>query len=191
MPRAARAFQAGIYHLGSHGSDDRSLFLSDSERSVFLDGLRSVLERFELGMVSYTLMGNHYHLVLRIPDARVSKAMQQLHTWYSRLHNKRHRRSAHLFRAHFFAREIESDDDLLNTCRYLAWNPVAAGLAASPFDWPWSSVAATAGLEKTRLRVELEPLRGALGGSADWQGRYRAFIAQPPTPEAPSPGLSR
>lgn len=55
--------------------------------------------------------------------------MQLLHTWYARLHNKLHGRSAHLFRAHFFVREIESDEDLLSTCRYLAWNPVAAGLA--------------------------------------------------------------
>jgi hypothetical protein len=32
-------------------------------------------------------MGNHYHTLLRIPDARVSRALQHLHTWYSRLHN--------------------------------------------------------------------------------------------------------
>lgn len=185
MPRPPRAFQAGLHHLGSHGSDERDLFLSDGERAVFLEGLGTVLDRFELGLVSYTLMGNHYHLLLQIPDDRVSKALQQLHTWYSRLHNKLHGRSAHLFRAHFFAREIESDDDLLNTCRYLAWNPVAAGLCASPFDWPWSSVAATAGLAKTRLRLELEPLRGAFGGGAGWQARYRAYITQPPKAEGP------
>jgi REP-associated tyrosine transposase len=88
VARALRAFQAGIYHVGSHGSDERYLFLSDGEREVFLNGLGRVLESFQLGLVSYTLMGNHYHLLLRIPDARVSKAMQRLHTWYSRLHNK-------------------------------------------------------------------------------------------------------
>src|SRR5438034_4443718 len=104
MARAPRAFVAGIYHLGSHGSDERRLFLNDEERSLFLEGLARILARFELSLVSYTLLGNDYHLLVRIPDARVSKAMQQLHTWYSRLHNKRNGRSAHLFRAHFFAR---------------------------------------------------------------------------------------
>lgn len=87
MPRKPRAFFDGIYHVSSHGSDDRHLFLSDAERSVFLDGLSRTFERFELGVVAYTLMGNHYHTLLRIPDARVSRALQHLHTWYSRLHN--------------------------------------------------------------------------------------------------------
>jgi putative transposase len=178
VARAPRAFVAGIYHLGSHGSDDRCLFLSDGEREVFLEGLGQVLERFELGLVSYTLMGNHYHLLLRIPDARVSKALQQLHTWYSRLHNKLNRRSAHLFRAHFFAREIESDDDLLWTARYVAWNPVAAGLAPGPFAWRWSSAAATAGLATPALALELEPLRAAFGGIGAWRRPYRAFIEE-------------
>lgn len=178
MARAPRAFQAGIYHLGSHGSDERYLFLSDGERELFLERLGQVLERFELGLVSYTLLGNHYHLVLRIPDARVSIALQQLHTWYSRRHNKLNGRSAHLFRAHFFARELESDADLLWTARYVARNPVAAGLARDPLTWRWSSAAATAGLARPALPLELEPLRAALGDAPDWQSRYRTFIEQ-------------
>jgi putative transposase len=178
VARPPRAFQAGIYHVGSHGSDERCLFLSDGEREVFLEGLGQVLERFELGLVSYTLMGNHYHLLLRIPDARVSKAMQRLHTWYSRLHNKLTGRSAHLFLAHFFARELESDEDLLWTVRYVAWNPVEAGLVSEPFAWPWSSAAATAGLAKPALALELGPLRAALGETPNWQERYRTFIRQ-------------
>jgi putative transposase len=177
MPRAPRAFSAGLYHLAAHGSDERHLFLSDGERTTFLAGLGLVLERFELGLLAYTLLGNHYHLVLRTPDARVSKAIQQLHTWYSRLHNRLHNRSAHLFRAHFFARELESDADLLATCRYLAWNPAEAGLAADPFAWRWGSARATAGITPTTVRLEHDQLQAAFAPSAGWQYRYRAFIA--------------
>jgi hypothetical protein len=42
-------------------------------------------------------------------------------------------------------------------------NPVEAGLWAEPFEWPWSSVAAKAGLEPARMRLDLEPLRSAFG----------------------------
>ena len=50
-----------------------------------------------LGWSPYTLMGNHYHLIVSIPDARLSSALQRLHTWYSRRHNKRrHARGAPL-----------------------------------------------------------------------------------------------
>ncbi len=176
MARPPRAWHAGIYHLGSHGSDDRHLFLTDGERDVFLDGLGDVLERFELGLVAYTLMGTHYHLLVRVSDGRVSRALQQLHTWYSRLHNTLNGRSAHLFRAHFFAREVESDEALLATAHYVAWNPVAAGIARHPFTWRWSSAAATAGLARPRLPLELGSLRAALGGTSGWRSRYRSFV---------------
>ena len=176
MARAARAFQAGIYHLGSHGSDDRHLYLSDGDRKLFLAGLGEVVERFELGLVSYTLMGNHYHVLLRIADGRISQALQRLHSGYSRAHNKRAGRTAHLFRAHFFARELESDEDLLWTARYLAWNPVVAGLAPHPFAWRWSSAAASAGLARPALPLDVEPLESALGPGPDWRRRYRRFI---------------
>lgn len=178
MARAPRAWQAGFYHLASHASDDRFLFPGDRDREVFLDGLREILERFELSPVSYALLGTHYHLLLRVPDGRVSKALQQLHTWYARLHNKLTRRTAHLFRAHFFAREVDGDDDLLWTARYVAWNPVAAGLAEHPFAWRWSSAPATAGLAPPRLPLELDALEAALGGAPDWRARYRGFIEQ-------------
>ena len=39
------------------GYQHRFLFLSDGEREVFLAGLGEVLERFELGLVAYTLLG--------------------------------------------------------------------------------------------------------------------------------------
>jgi hypothetical protein len=75
--RPRRAFTEGIYHVASDGSDERHLFPSDADRMIFLGRLRVILERFELRLVSYTLMGNHYHLIAAIPDARVSIALQQ------------------------------------------------------------------------------------------------------------------
>ena len=60
----------------------------------------AIWQRFELALLSYVLLGSHYHALVRIADARLSQALQRLHTGYSRWHNRRHARSAHLFRAH-------------------------------------------------------------------------------------------
>ncbi len=71
MPRRPRNFVEGLYHVACQASDTRFLFLSDPERELFLEGLAVTFERFELGLVTYTLMGSHYHLVLFTPDARL------------------------------------------------------------------------------------------------------------------------
>jgi REP-associated tyrosine transposase len=177
MGRPRRAFVEGIYHFGSHGSDTRDLFLKVEDGLSFLGRLALVGERFDLRLIAYALLGNHYHGIVATPGDCLSSALQQLHTWYSRWHNRRHGRSAHLFRAHPFARELTSDEDLLGTCRYVAHNPVEAGLCDDPFAWPWSSTAASVGLVLPAIPLDPGPLRAALGDGDDWQRRYRAFIA--------------
>jgi putative transposase len=162
---------AGIFHLAAHASDLRYLFLDDHDREHFLDRLAITCERFELGLHAYTLMGNHYHLLLSIPDARLSRALQWLHTAYSRDHNRRYGRGAHLFRAHALARLIESDEDLVGSARYLARNPVEAGLVRDPLDWPWSSARTHAALAPPRVPLSEDALEAAFGG-ASWRRNY-------------------
>src|SRR5207253_2261976 len=165
MARPPRLLRAGIFHLTAHGSDTRYLFLTSEDRDDFLDRLASVCERFELALLSYVLMGNHYHSLLRIPDARLSQALQRLHTEYSRHHNRRHGRSAHLFEAHPYTGVIASEAHLVAACRYLARNPVRAGLVDDPLDWPWSSARAHAGLEQPRVPLSESDLRAAFAAS--------------------------
>ena len=94
MARPLRSFEAGIYHLAAHGSDVRNLFVVDDDRRDFLERLAFALLALGLDLLAYTLMGNHYHVLVRTPDARVSLALQRLHTGYSRRHNRVHGRSA-------------------------------------------------------------------------------------------------
>lgn len=175
MPRKARAYTEGLFHFAAHGSDLRYLFSSDEDREDFLERLAAVCACFELALLSYALMGTHYHTILAIPDQRVSQALQRLHTEYSRHCNRRWGRSAHLFRAHPLARMIESDEDLVGTARYVARNPVEAGLVRDPLAWPWSSARAHAGLEPPRIPLAEEALRAAFGGST-WRRNYVIHI---------------
>lgn len=177
MPRRTRSYHPGLYHLAPRASDTRYLFENDGERQSFLLELARTLERFEIALVAYTLMGTHYHLVVDSLGTGIAPALQRLHTWYARIANSARERAAHLFRAHYFAREITSEEDLLTVCHYVAHNPVEAGLVREPFAWPWSSAAATAGLARPQVPLELEPIRLAFGSRPNWQSRYQAFIA--------------
>ena len=176
MPRPPRNLNDGLHHVTARASDTRRLFDTDASRNMFLDRLAATLANFEIGLVTWTLMGTHYHLVITSPGTGLSSALQRLHSWYSRLHNQTRSRSAHLFRAHFFSRQIDGDEDLLGVCRYVARNPVEATLVRNPLDWRWSSARTSAGLERPRIPLDDEPLRAALGGNPHWRARYRDFV---------------
>jgi putative transposase len=185
MARPNRSLHPGVYHLTAHGSDTRHLFLNDEDREDFLARLASNVERFELALLSWVLLGNHYHALLRIEDARLSLALQRLHTEYSRHHNRRHARGAHLFQAHPHTGEIASEKHLVAAARYLARNPVKAGLVADSLDWPWSSARSHAGLEPPRIPLHEADLQAVFGGTERWREAYRQEAQRPGPAELP------
>jgi REP element-mobilizing transposase RayT len=179
MGRPLRNFVAGIYHVTAHGSDTRSLFVTGADRLEFLDRLAFSLAPLEIRLLDYVLMGNHYHALVHTPDARLSSALQLLHAGYSRTHNRRHGRKAHLFRAHCATRRVTSDWQLLATYRYIARNPVRASLVLDPLDWLWGSARAHAGIDPPAIPLDERPLREAFGNVPDWRAAYGRLVRRP------------
>ena len=111
-------------------------------------------------------MDNHVHLLLETPQTNLGAGMQRLHGVYAQTHNKRHGRSGHVFQGRFGANRVTTDAQLWVTARYIARNPVEAGLCARPEEWQWSSHAsilanaAPPWLDRERLRKGSDPLEG-------------------------------
>ncbi len=89
-------------------------------------------------VVCYTLMPDHLHLFVRIPQRTI-----QLSAWMKSLKNtlSKHLRSQQLTAPHwqkgFFDHVIRSNESYAEKRHYVLNNPVRAGLAASPEDWPY------------------------------------------------------
>ncbi len=68
MSRVARSFlkfpSPTYYHLISHLQDELS-FLSPSEKEYLLRLLKKLTSVFSIRLVSYALLGNHFHLLIR------------------------------------------------------------------------------------------------------------------------------
>ena len=105
-----------------------------------------VCEQYEWRCLSYCLMGNHYHLVIRAMEPTLSLGMQWLNGGYARGFNLRHARQDHLFGRRFHSELIEDEPHSLELARYVVLNPIRAGICARPDEWTWSSFCATAGL---------------------------------------------
>ncbi len=83
-------YEGAYYHVLSRGNNQQAIFLSDHDRNTFLQTLARQSERFEVDIIAYVLMDNHYHLLLRTNRPNLSKSMQWLGTTYTTIFNLRH-----------------------------------------------------------------------------------------------------
>jgi REP-associated tyrosine transposase len=122
-------------------------------------------------------MSTHYHFLLSTPHGDLAAGMRQLNGAYARHFNKRHGGSGAVFETRYHSELIESDAHLLEVCRYLALNPVRAGLTSRPEDWPWGSYRAHAGAALPERFVANRPLLELFAPEpAIARRRLRAFV---------------
>jgi putative transposase len=164
MARELRNEEAGaIHHVFARGNRRQLVFLNDGDRRIYLAMLRSVVERCRWMSLAYCLMDNHLHLLIETPDPNLGDGMRRLHGAYAQTFNRRHGCVGHLFQGRYGAERVTSDAQLVTTLRYIALNPVAAGLCEDARDWRWSSYALLVrGL--TPPWVDGARLRAYLGG---------------------------
>jgi putative transposase len=140
MPRSRRRLIAGgIYHVTCRGNRKEPIFLSDGDRILFLELVKKVTAHRRWLIHSYCLMQNHYHLLLETPEPDLSAGMQTINSEYAQWFNRGYGFVGHVFQGRFHAVLVESDWHLLELTRYIAMNPVRAGLCLSPAEWRWSS----------------------------------------------------
>jgi REP element-mobilizing transposase RayT len=104
----------------------------------FLDEM-SQLKELGLEFISYCLMPNHFHLLVRVAEIPLSEMMQIALSRYAQFFNMRRSTSGHLFQGRYRADLVDSNAYLLNSIRYYHLNPLSAGLVANIADWRWSS----------------------------------------------------
>jgi putative transposase len=98
--------------------------------------------RFPVAVLSYCLMPNHFHLVVRpARDGDLCRWMQWLGTAHVRRYHRHYGRSGHVWQGRYKSFPIQEDQHLLTVLRYVERNPVRAGLVRRCEEWPWSSAA--------------------------------------------------
>jgi REP element-mobilizing transposase RayT len=138
--------EGGIYHVYNRGNALQSIFERPNQRAEFLRLLERVCERCRWQCLSYCLMGNHYHLLVRTPAPNLSDGMRELGSSYAQTFNRARERPGPVFQGRFKCKVVQHDAHYLATLRYLALNPVAADLCTEPEQWGWSAHRALIGV---------------------------------------------
>ena len=139
MPsRPRERCEAEVYHVYARAVGRMLLFEDDLDRRSLLGLLGRKLEKHPGELLAWCLMGNHYHLVVRMPLESLSEYLRVVNLTYAQRFNARYDRAGHVFQSRFGSQPIESDRQLLWAKRYVHMNPVKAGICEVG-EYRWSS----------------------------------------------------
>ena len=132
-------FPSAYYHIMNRGAGRQAVFQIDDDYGMFLEAVKESARYFNIRVISYSLMPNHYHLLLQTPNANLSRAMRHLNGVYTQRYNRLHKKDGPLFRGRYKAVLIQEDEYLTHLIRYIHLNPIQANLTDNLMKYPWTS----------------------------------------------------
>ncbi len=170
-------YPGAVFHITARGNERRAIFRDDRDRRRFLRVLAKAVDRFGWILTAYVLMPNHFHLVLELTRATLSRGMHWLNGTYAQAFNRGHERVGHLFQGRFKSFLVEKESYSLEVLRYVVLNPVRAKMVPRPEDYRWSSYRATAGLGSIPPWLAADQVLINFGEERGLaQRRYRRFV---------------
>jgi putative transposase len=141
MPRTARAIEGGlIYHVINRGNGRMRLFHKEEDFAAFERVLAEGLARYPVELLTYCLMDNHWHLVLRLgTDESLGRFMGWVGVTHVRRHHEHYktRGGGHLYQGGFKSFPVQEDRHFLVLCRYVEANAVRAEAVKRADQWRW------------------------------------------------------
>ena len=180
MARRNVPFLPGYYyHIYNRGAHKWGIFRTDTDYLFLLKLIREQSREFDISIIAYCLLPNHYHFLIRQNgDATISRFMQAVFNVYSKFFNTRHEHSGTLFEGPFKAIWVDKTEYLFHLCRYIHQNPVNAGLVFHPEKWQYSNYLEFVG-KRAGILVDKQFVDENFGTATD----YEQFVMDYVPPE--------
>jgi len=181
MPRQPRLDAPGaLYHAMGRGIERGNIFRTDRDREDFVKRLADLSVTRELIVYAWSLMPNHFHLLLRTGRQSISKSMRKLLTGYVVNFNLRHKRHGHLFQNRYKSIICEDDPYLLELTRYIHLNPLRAGIVRSLEelkDYRWTGHATIMGRVGQEWQ-DIKAIRAYFGRGRRAVEKYEQYVRE-------------
>jgi REP element-mobilizing transposase RayT len=141
--------------------------------------LAATVERYAWSCHSYCILSTHYHLIVITPRPDIAAGMQYLNGRYAQWVNWARAERGHLFEGRYYSGHVETNAHAAELHRYVAMNPVRAGLVRDPEDWRWGSLRALLGRERPQPFLDVSAVLQEFGSSVPTaRRRLRTFIRE-------------
>ncbi len=142
----------GHFHAFNRGNNYQDIFLDEEDYKFFIlkmkqnifpeEGLKrmKLLPANSFSLLSYCLMPNHFHLLLRQNEKYTAQQLLlRICTSYSKYFNKKYSRVGHVFQDRFKQVDVYDKNQLLWLHAYINLNPVLDKIVEQPEKYKWSS----------------------------------------------------
>jgi putative transposase len=176
MARVYRIDEPGLtFHVWANGVNSLAVFPDADDRDVAVQLLREEVEVSDWICLEYVVMTTHYHVLVRLRKATLSSGFKRFNVRYAQYFNKKYNRRGHVFDARFQSKIVVSKFSQLEVARYIARNPVKAGICACPHEYQWSGYGAAIGRFRDNGVVNIRALLALLGGT---RAAYRKYVEE-------------
>ncbi|MHC4781050.1 MAG: transposase [Planctomycetota bacterium] len=127
------------YHVMNRGRRKERIFLNDDDFCTFISLLKEPMELWSIHVAGYSLMTNHYHLLLQTPEANLPRCMRHVDGVYTQRFNWKYNHDGSLFRGRYKSILIVAEGYIAEVLRYLHKNPLKAGLEDRIGKYKWTS----------------------------------------------------
>lgn len=144
-----------ICHLFNRGVNKDKIFCDEEDYFFYLKRIKKYKELHKIEFISYALLPNHFHFIVRqltdndpsatgalrasVASTPVSKFMHILNNSYVHYFNKKYKRAGHLFQDRYKQKTVNDDKYLIWLSEYVNGNPAIHKIVDNLDDWQYSS----------------------------------------------------
>jgi REP element-mobilizing transposase RayT len=178
-------FENAYYHVICRGNGRQDIFGSEQDYGRFLELLKRSSEVYQVHVIAYALMRNHFHLLVKTPLGNLQEFMRHFNISYTSYYNRAHRRSGHLYQGRYKSYLIDADSYLLEVSRYIHLNAVrtrdASDLTVEEKrtylrNYRWSTYPGYLSAKKSQGFVNYQILNGFGGDTPAGRSAHRRFV---------------
>ena len=144
MARTKREWNPRMFnHVVMRGNNRQDIFKDKADVAEFFRVLHYSYMKHPFTLSAYCIMTNHYHLLIRSPEAPLGKVMALINRRYSDYYKKKYNYSGYLYGSRYFAQKAESPTSILTISRYIHRNPIETTIPMvnRMEEYPYSSYA--------------------------------------------------
>ncbi len=150
------------YHVFNRGNNKEDIFKEEENYFYFLKLIRAHLLPV-CDIYAYSLLGNHFHLLLKIKEREALSNIHQNKTHlpfsnffnaYTKGINKKYNRTGSLFQEHFKRKRVNDEKYLVQLIAYIHLNPIKHGFVEDHRKYRFSSYQAYIGAKPTSIKTD-------------------------------------